>query len=123
MKKKLLVLVTALVLVLTCALGLIACGDGFEEGTYTMYMETGDKEVVSMGDYELKDGNITLLGQKVGTYKVDGDDLTVTVQGESAKYVKSGKMWKYTEDGHTALIVKKGEKPEGYTVKTAADYN
>lgn len=117
MKKKLLVLITALVMVLTCALGLIACNDGFEEGTYTMYTTEG-KTAYAIADYELKDGNIKAGGEKLGTYKVDGDDVIATVGGDSAKYVKSGNMWKYTEDGRTLLMVKKGEKPDGYTVKS-----
>ena len=121
MKKKLLVLVTALVMAFACVLGLVACGGSLEEGTYVSYMltETGGQKVAtsagSLGEFEFKDGKVTLNG-KTGTYKVSGDTLTITFDGDAQKFTKDGNMWKATDKGVTIALVKKGEKPDGYTV-------
>lgn len=118
MKKKLLVLVTALVMVLTCALGLVACGGSLEEGTYVMYglsESDGQKIAVAAGEFELKDGKAK-QSTHTGTYKVDGDTLTITFDGSSQKFTKDGNMWKASENGMTFALVKKGSKPDGYTI-------
>ncbi|MCH5155372.1 MAG: hypothetical protein J1F69_02090 [Clostridiales bacterium] len=114
MKKKVLVLITALVMVFACVLGLVACGDDFEEGTYVMYSVQG-KDVYAMGEYELKDGKITGTGVS-GTYKVDGDTVTVKIKDvPDTKVTKKENYW-ITSD-KTMLVCKKGKTPKGYTVK------
>lgn len=129
MKKKLLVLITALVMVCACVLGLVACGGDFEEGTYVMYSlieEGGNKYAMAGPEYELKDGKMTGdFGD--GTYKVDGDKIVVTMKtgsGENAKeesytFTKKDNMWVgEIEKGQQVAVCKKGETPKGYTVKT-----
>ncbi|MDE6618343.1 MAG: hypothetical protein K2K13_04910 [Clostridiales bacterium] len=118
MKKRLLVLITALVMVCACVLGLVACGGGLDEGTYVMYglqESDGQKVAVAAGEMELKDGKIT-YGKQSGTYKVSGDTLTVTFDGKSQDFTKDGNMWKATDNGNTFALVKKGSTPDGYTV-------
>lgn len=82
MKKKILVIVTAVVMALMCVVGLVACnGDGVE-GTYYVY-ENGEKQDgMSM---KLEDGKATMTqtmgGQSVsvsGTYTVSGKTVKVT---------------------------------------------
>ena len=123
MKKRLLVLITALVMVCACVLGLVACGGSIDEGTYVMYglSETaGQKVAVAAGEMELKDGKAT-FGKQSGTYKVSGDTLTITFDGEAQEFTKDGNMWTASENGMTMALVKKGSEPKGYTVVDAGD--
>ncbi|MDE6201523.1 MAG: hypothetical protein K2M47_06585 [Clostridiales bacterium] len=118
MKKRLLVLITALVMVCACVLGLVACGGSIDEGTYVMYglsESDGQKVAVKAGELELKDGKVT-YGKQSGTYKVSGDTLTITYNGDSQEFTKDGNMWKATQNGMTFALVKKGSTPKGYAV-------
>ncbi|MDE5592358.1 MAG: hypothetical protein K2I75_00215 [Clostridiales bacterium] len=118
MKKRLLVLITALVMVCACVFGLVACGGSLDEGTYVMYglsESDGQKIAVAAGELELKDGNVT-YGKQSGTYKVSGDTLTITFDGKSQDFTKDGNMWKASEQGMAFALVKKGSTPDGYTV-------
>ncbi|MDE7164279.1 MAG: hypothetical protein K2O04_02500 [Clostridiales bacterium] len=83
MKKKFLVIMTAVIMALVCAFGLVACGSDGVEGTYYVYMNGEKQEGMSM---KLDDGKITttqtMAGQTVtisGTYEVDGKTVKITV--------------------------------------------
>lgn len=119
MKKKVLVLITALVMVCACVFGLVACGGSLDEGTYVMYgLSESDGQKVAVaaaGELEFKDGKVT-YGEQSGTYKVSGDTLTITFDGSSQDFTKDGNMWKASENGMTFALVKKGSTPDGYTV-------
>lgn len=118
MKKRLLVLITALVIACACVLGLVACGGSIDEGTYVMYglsESDGQKVAVAAGELELKDGKVT-YGKQSGTYKASGDTLTITFDGKSQEFTKDGNMWKASEQGMTFALVKKGSTPQGYSV-------
>lgn len=83
MKKKILVILTILVMAFTCAFALTACGGDDVEGTYYVYMNGEKQEGMSL---KLDDGKATMNqaagGQSVsvsGTYTVDGKTVTITV--------------------------------------------
>ena len=87
MKKKILVVLTILVMAFTCAFALTACGGDDVEGTYYVY-ENGEKQ--EGGSMKLDDGKVpvsqTIGDQSMsisGTYTVDGKTvkLTLTVMG------------------------------------------
>ena len=82
MKKKLFITLLAVVMAVSCAFGLAACGSKVD-GTYYAYIDGAKQEGMVM---KLDDGKITLtqsaVGQEVsmeGTYTVDGDTVSVTV--------------------------------------------
>lgn len=83
MKKKILVIMTAVIMALTCAFGLIACNGDDVEGTYYVYMNGEKQEGMSI---QFDDGKVTttqtMAGQSVtisGTYEVDGKTVKITV--------------------------------------------
>lgn len=85
MKRKLLTLITALIAVVACALGIAACGGG-ENGTY--YLIKNDGEVDRYSYFELNSGKWTNDENDNGTYKKDGDSITfyITFFGETEIY-------------------------------------
>ena len=83
MKKKFLVIMTAVIMALVCAFGLVACGSDGVEGTYYVYVNGEKQEGMSM---KLDDGKVTTTmsaaGQNIsveGTYEVDGKTVKITV--------------------------------------------
>lgn len=84
MKKKFLVIVTAVIMALTCAFAFVACGSGDDvEGTYYVYMNGEKQEGMSI---KFDDGEVTttqtMAGQTVtvsGTYEVDGKTVKIKV--------------------------------------------
>ena len=91
MKKKILVIMTAVIMAFVCAFAFVACGSGDDvDGTYYVYMNGEKQDGMSM---KLDDGKVTISqtmeGQSVtvsGTYKVDGKTVkvTATVMGVSS---------------------------------------
>lgn len=124
MKKKITVFITALVMVFACALGLVACGNSFDEGTYVVWSLTevaGKKIAVSTGqECEFEDGKVTMDGES-GTYKVDGDKLTLSGDNISYTLTKTDNYWSYSMGFTKMAYVKKGETPTGYEVKDMSD--
>ena len=125
MKNKLVVFITALVMVFACALGLVACGDSFEDGTYVLYElieEDGEKVAIPVETVKFKNGVVTLAdseeheGVQPGSYKYDDGKLTVTMDGDPLVFKQKKGMWQATDDYGTYALVKKGSKPEGYEV-------
>ena len=84
MKKKILVIMTAVIMAFACAFAFVACGNGDGvEGTYYVYMNGEKQDGMTM---KLDDGKITMTqsmeGQSAtvsGTYKVDGKTVKITV--------------------------------------------
>lgn len=124
MRKKILVIMTAVIMLLTCAFGLIACGGDKVEGTYYVYMNGEKQDGMSM---ELDDGKITMnqsmAGQSVtlsGTYTVDGDTvkISVSVMGVSSTQdltivsdgiLKDSNGLYYCKDGKTPPADEEGD--------------
>ncbi len=102
--KRIIALVLTFVLAALC---LVSCGGGDsivgawtakEDGVEATFTFTEDKLTVStMGistdpvDYTAEDGKLSfeLMGQKMeGDYKVDGDKLTITIDGDKQVFTK-----------------------------------
>lgn len=127
MKKKLLIIVTALIMVLTCAFAFVACSGDDVEGTYYVYVGGEKQEGATV---ELKDGKVTFtmdLGEDrtasyEGTYKVDGKNVkvTMTIEGETdtqeLTYVSDG-VYKYVEDDMVMYYCKDGKTPPAEEAK------
>lgn len=83
MKKKFLVIATAVVMALVCAFAFVACGSGDDvEGTYYVYIGGEKQDGMTM---KLDDGKVTITqsmeGQSAtvsGTYEVDGKTVKIT---------------------------------------------
>lgn len=116
MKKKFLVILTAIIMVLACAFTFVACGGDDEvEGTYYLYYNG-----VKSDSYKLvlKGGNVTYTFSDEertettkGTYKLDGKNIKITItDGPTSKtdeliYVSDGVYYinetYYCKDGKT----------------------
>ncbi len=121
MKKKILVILTILVMAFTCAFALTACGGDDVEGTYYAYVNGVKEEGTSL---TLKDGKVTMDqsmgGQSVslsGTYAVDGKTvkITVSVMGVSTTQtltiVSDGVLKSTSEGGEEAYFCQDGKTP------------
>lgn len=117
MKKKFMLVVLSIVMALSCAIGLAACGSNVD-GTYYMYSngEKAEGMVLVMEDGKMT-MKVTVMGvttsTEVGTYKVDGKKVTVTatagnMSGQvdameivSDGVLKVGEGMYYCKDGKT----------------------
>ena len=119
MKKKLFITLLAVVMMLSCVLGLAACGANVD-GTYYAYVNGVKQDGMTM---KLDGGKITLtqsaVGQEVsmeGTYTVDGDTVSVTVSvmgiSTTQKLTKvSDGVLKSEDDGTIVYYCKDGKTP------------
>lgn len=116
MKKKLLIILTAIIMILSCAFAFVACGGGDEaEGTYYTYYEGQKRDGFVM---ELKSGKFTFSHTKDsivettnGTYAMDGKNIKVTTTDGSKSetviltYISDGVYYceeiYYCKDGKT----------------------
>jgi hypothetical protein len=88
------------------ALALVLNGCSNVKGTYackggiflqSITLESGDKAIVT--------GNVFgQIQQKVGTYTVDGDNVSITVGGQSTRFVHKGKTLDGGELGGTCTL-------------------
>ena len=121
MKKKILVILTILVMAFTCAFALTACGGDDVEGTYYAYTNGVKEEGASM---TLKDGKVTMdqsMGDQSvsfsGTYTVDGKTVKITVSlmgvstTQTLTIVSDGVLKASTEDGVEGYFCKDGKTP------------
>ena len=118
MKKKIFVMVTAIVMALVCAFGLIACGGGDDkvEGTYYAYVNGVKHDEFKV---TFKDGEFTYTYTSdnktettVGKYTVNGNIVKITTtdgpksETEEATYISDGVLkvdddFYYCKDGKT----------------------
>ena len=120
MKKKILVILTILVMAFTCAFALTACGGDNVEGTYYVY-ENGEKQ--EGGSMKLDDGKVTVTSEEggasmsfSGTYTVDGKTvkITISMMGVSSTQtltVVSDGVLKSGEGEHAVYFCKDGKTP------------
>ncbi|MCH5165576.1 MAG: hypothetical protein J1G01_04160 [Clostridiales bacterium] len=79
MKRRLLIILTAVVMIVACAFGVLACtddnkaNDNFKEGKY-YYWEDPDTIVYSV---EFKGGILYMNGTRRGTYTIKGDKMII----------------------------------------------
>lgn len=84
-----------MVMALCLGVALVACSSDVD-GTYECKM--GEGELTATITLELKDGDFTMTlpgtsGKQTGTYKVDGEKITLTAEGQSITgTVKDGKI-------------------------------
>ena len=101
--KKIVKVLSAAVLVVMLGVTLVACGG--VKGTYECEITVMGSTVTTT--LELKDGDKCVMSanaggissEKEGTYKVDGDKITLTISGESVEGTISGGEIVITQDG------------------------
>ena len=101
MKKKLASILMAIVCVFAIGFCALACGSESEiNGTYYMYI---NGQLNSTMEYVFEDGDFTAkyngTVQSSGTYKVDGDKITMTSGGKSVEITKVSDGVIKLEDG------------------------
>ena len=124
--KKLSVWMLAVVMTVACVFGMAACGgkDEFDGQTYVAYQlmeEDGEKIAYSFNmEYSFKDGKVTISGlNHTADYKVDGDKLLLTANGDTIEFVKKDNYYIGTaSEMSSSVLCKKGTTPKGYTVKS-----
>lgn len=130
MKKKLVAMCFAVIMALSCVMGLVACEDEEDpssvNGEYYVYAgETGDKSLYPEAEIILKDGKVTMIEEYIGitefTYKVVKGNIAFE-PGEGGfqavmtfEHIDNYYFFDY-KNGEINILCKKGEIPNGYTV-------
>ena len=124
--KKVVAFIATLVMAFSCALGLVACGEKFDEGTYILYAlyeEEGEKIAYPSVIFHFKDGKIFHNEDEYssGTYKMDGGKLVAKFGEETMEFSQVDGMWQCVVNDIVAALIKKGSRPNGYTVPYDGD--